>query len=66
MLDDGLVTLDVIATDGSTTVTTKIANTNEIGERKGVNLPGVALCDLGVPRCCGAFTSFKRLVSISQ
>ena len=24
------------------------------------------LCDLGVPRCCGAFTSFKRLVSISR
>ena len=22
--------------------------------------------DLGVPRCCGAFTSFKRLVSISR
>ena len=43
LLDDGLVTLDVTATDGSTTVTTKIANTNEIGERKGVNLPGVAL-----------------------
>merc|ERR1719484_331211 len=43
LLDDGLVTLDVTATDGATTVTTKIANTNEIGERKGVNLPGVAL-----------------------
>ena len=43
LLDDGLVTLDVVATDGATTVTTKIANTNEIGERKGVNLPGVAL-----------------------
>ena len=43
LLDDGLVTLDVVATDGSTTVTTKIANTNEIGEPKGVNLPGVAL-----------------------
>ena len=38
LLDDGLVTVDVIATDGSMTVTTKIANTNEIGERKGVNL----------------------------
>ena len=23
-------------------------------------------CDLGVPSCCGCFTSFKRLVSISQ
>ena len=23
-------------------------------------------CDLGVPSCCGAFTSFKRLVSIAR
>ena len=23
-------------------------------------------CDLGVPSCCGVFTSFKRLVSISR
>ena len=23
-------------------------------------------CDLGVPRCCGAFTSFKRLVSMRR
>lgn len=43
LLDDGLVTLDVVATDGNSMVTTTIANTNEIGERKGVNLPGVAL-----------------------
>ena len=28
--------------------------------------PGVIACDLGVPRCCGAFTPSTRLVSISQ
>ena len=24
------------------------------------------MCDLGVPSCCGVFTSFKRHVSISR
>ena len=50
LLDDGLVTLDVVATDGTLlrrTVTTKIANTNERdrGVAKGVStghLHGVA------------------------
>ena len=31
--------------------------------REGVAVRG---CDLGVPSCCGVFTSFKRLVSISR
>ena len=31
-----------------------------------LNVADVFTCDLGVPRCCGAFTSFKRLVAISR
>ena len=47
LLDDGLVSLKVVevvssGTDGGTAlITTEIVNSSEIGERKGVNLPGV-------------------------
>ena len=40
LLDDGLVSLEVVSVDGITVQTT-VLNTSEIGERKGVNLPGV-------------------------
>ena len=30
------------------------------------DVPEILECDLGVPRCCGAFTPSTRLVSISQ
>ena len=43
LLDDGLVSLTVTAVDaGAGEVRTEIQNSAEIGERKGVNLPGVA------------------------
>merc|ERR1719453_541963 len=40
LLDDGLISMVVTKNDGST-VDCEIINTAEIGERKGVNLPGV-------------------------
>jgi hypothetical protein len=40
LLDDGLISLEVVsAADGK--VTTTVLNSSEIGERKGVNIPGV-------------------------
>ena len=40
LLDDGLISMVVTKNDGST-VECEIQNSSEIGERKGVNLPGV-------------------------
>jgi len=41
LLDDGLISLVVKETNDDGSVTCEIINTSEIGERKGVNLPGV-------------------------
>jgi len=41
LLDDGLISLVVQAVNDDGTVVCEIINTSEIGERKGVNLPGV-------------------------
>ena len=41
LLDDGLISLEVTAVNSDGTVACTILNTSEIGERKGVNLPGV-------------------------
>ena len=40
LLDDGLISLEVVGTNGGSVQTT-VLNSSEIGERKGVNLPGV-------------------------
>ena len=40
LLDDGLISLEVVST-GAGAVETTVLNSSEIGERKGVNLPGV-------------------------
>ncbi|KAJ1460077.1 pyruvate kinase [Pelagophyceae sp. CCMP2097] len=42
LIDDGLVTLTVESVNGAD-VSCVVENSNEIGERKGVNIPGVAL-----------------------
>ncbi len=41
LLDDGLVSLRVVEIDPSGDVVCEVLNTSAIGERKGVNLPGV-------------------------
>ena len=41
---------------------TESTDAQKLGTFKGVFLP----CDLGVPSCCGGFTSSIRLVSISR
>merc|ERR1719453_1841608 len=41
LLDDGLISLEVKTVNADGTVSCEIINTSEIGERKGVNLPGV-------------------------
>mmetsp|Transcript_34010 Transcript_34010/g.56313 ORF Transcript_34010/g.56313 Transcript_34010/m.56313 type:complete len:510 (-) Transcript_34010:159-1688(-) len=41
LLDDGLISLRVIESNANGTVLTEVLNTSEIGERKGVNLPGI-------------------------
>jgi pyruvate kinase len=40
LLDDGLVMLDVLEVCSETTVRTKVLNSNELGERKSLCLPG--------------------------
>ena len=42
LLDDGLISLTVISTDGKT-VTTQVQNGGPISNKKGVNVPGVSL-----------------------
>ncbi|MCH2110111.1 MAG: pyruvate kinase PykF [Polyangiaceae bacterium] len=42
LLDDGLIELEVVAIEGAETVC-KVLNTGELGNKKGVNLPGVAV-----------------------
>ncbi|HEY8549341.1 MAG TPA: pyruvate kinase [Vicinamibacterales bacterium] len=44
LLDDGRIELRVESSDG-TTVTTTVVNGGELGEHKGINLPGVRLPD---------------------
>ena len=41
LLDDGLVSLRVTGVGKDGTVATEVLNSSEIGERKGINLPGV-------------------------
>ena len=45
--------------------------TEKLSQRGRFDVPGIqmqypVLCDLGVPSCCGAFTSSIRLVSIRR
>ena len=42
LIDDGLIELEVIKVDGAD-IHTKIINGGELGERKGVNVPGVSI-----------------------
>ena len=41
LLDDGLISLRVTGVGGAGEVETEVLNSSEIGERKGINLPGV-------------------------
>ena len=43
LLDDGAVVCEVQEVPSKTTVVTKIMNSGKLGERKGVNLPGIPL-----------------------
>src|SRR5207248_3051729 len=43
LLDDGLLELKVLETDGKTTVRTQVVVGGPLGEHKGINLPGVNL-----------------------
>jgi pyruvate kinase len=43
LLDDGLLELKVLETDGRTTVRTEVVVGGMLGQHKGINLPGVAL-----------------------
>ena len=42
LIDDGLIELEVISVEGSD-IHTKILNGGELGEKKGVNVPGVSI-----------------------
>ncbi len=47
LLDDGRIVLRVIATDG-TEIRTRVVHGTALGERKGINAPGVALPSAGL------------------
>ena len=42
LLDDGLIELEVTAIEGNEVIT-KVLNTGELGNKKGVNLPGISV-----------------------
>lgn len=42
LIDDGLIELEILS-KGSTTIECKILNGGELGEKKGVNVPGVSI-----------------------